>query len=201
MSRPRLPLLPLLLALALGAASRPARADDPAPGQPATPAPAAVAPAPVWHPQPLLAQPWAQRPFTPQAPLYPQRAIVDPERHSTGAMVTGIVLVSLGIIGLGTGTALAVSKQPQCTILGRSPDAPTIDDGSDRSKLPSGCPTSANQGAGMSILIGSALVAGLGIPLWIFGSQRASRYPDTASSLMRPTLLVGPGTAGLRVSF
>ena len=183
---------PLLLGLSLGTLTRPALAEGPAP-----PAPASTA---VWQPQPLNAQAWARQPYTPIVPALNRRALPGTERHSSAAMVTGIVLVGLGVVGLGVGTAVGLAAKRSCGSPGGDviePDGP----GTRSTTTFVDCPAGPGSTAGMAILVSSAVFAGIGIPLWIFGSERVSRYPDSAARLVRPTLLVGPGSAGLRVSF
>jgi hypothetical protein len=186
---------PLLLGLSLGTLTRPVLAEGPAPAQ-APPAPASTA---VWQPQPLNAQSWARRPYTPILPSLNQRALPGTERHSSAAMVTGIVLVGLGVVGLGVGTAVGLASKRSCGDPGG--DVITPDGTGTRGTTFVDCPAGPGSTAGMAILASSAVFAGIGIPLWIFGSERVSRYPDSAARLVRPTLLVGPGSAGLRFSF
>ncbi|MFO0759608.1 MAG: hypothetical protein U0359_24155 [Byssovorax sp.] len=196
---PRLaPLATLLLLLP----ALPAGADEPAPraapAPPVTPPPAAALPQ--WQPQPLFAQPWAKQPYSPTPASFRVTPLVDPDRHSKGAMIAGIVFTGVGVIGLGTGTALALAGR--CS----TSDRPVINTedttgGGATSTANPACLSNAGTAPGMSILLGSALIAGIGVPLWIFGAQRVTRYPDVARAPARPTLLVGPGTAGLRVSF
>ncbi len=193
MSMRRLALL-LALGLSLGTLSRPAHAEEPA--KPPSPAPQ---PAPaIWQPPPLGAQPWAQRPYTPIVPYVSRKALPGTERHSPGAMVTGIVFVGVAAVGLGIGTAVALGAKRSC---GFDADVPQVPGGTRDATVITECPPGTGYTVGMTILATSSVLAGIGIPLWIFGAQRASRYPDSARPFTRPTLLVGPGSAGLRVSF
>ncbi|MEO7331742.1 MAG: hypothetical protein ABI193_24415 [Minicystis sp.] len=196
MDMPRLAPL-LAFGLSVGLLVRPAHAEDPVP--PASLAP--PAPAMIWQPPPLNAQPWAQHPYAPIAPSYTRRALPGTDRHSTAAMVTGIVFVGVGVLGLGVGTAVALAGKRSCGFDTGGDGPPSPEGGPRDAPLTRECPPSAGNAVGMTLLVTSTLFAGIGIPLWIFGSQRVSRYPDTARSFTRPTLLVGPGSAGLRLSF
>jgi hypothetical protein len=82
---------------------------DAAGGAPA-PEPAPPAPAPVGAPAPVAAPPPASAPVTAPAPQAPPPTPAKGERHSTGMMVGGIVLVSLAPIALITSLTANIQK-------------------------------------------------------------------------------------------
>ena len=120
------PLLRATIAAALGAASLPAAA-QPAPSAP---------PAPHGQPMPPPAY-W----------VYAPPAL---ERRSVGAMVAGIVTVSLGGVGLLAGTSAAISARSVC--------------GS------SGC--IKQDTPGIALGVAGAVLLGAGIPTLVYGARR-----------------------------
>jgi hypothetical protein len=166
----RRPLLGLLLASTL-LSSRPALADPP-------PAPPLAPPAPTAPPSyaPPPAAPWA-------APL----AVTS--RRSSGAMITGVVLASIGALGMGIGTAIYTDAAGSCS------DSFEFDRAS--------CLRSSSDGklVGMTVLLSSAAVAAVGVPLWIFGAQKVVAPPDQQPSLRAVSVRLGPASASLHLSF
>jgi hypothetical protein len=162
----RRPLLGLLLASTLLSA-RAAHADPP---------PASLAPqaAPAGSlPQPT---PWA-------APLAGTR------RRSPGAMVAGIVLTSLGAIGMAWGTAVYVDAVGSCNEINVN-----------GMLLRNNCDNSGSKLFGMTMLLGSATGAALGVPLWIYGAEKVAAVPDDRAPV-RAAVVVGPTSAAFRVLF
>jgi hypothetical protein len=163
----RRPLPGLLLASTLLVSTAlPARAEPP----PAPLAPlAAVAPA--------TAPPWA-------APLAGTR------RRSSGAMIGGIVLTSLGALAMAIGTAADVDAISSCVV------------GTSGGQIfRTNCDNEGNKiGAMTTLLVGATAVA-FGVPMWIFGSEKVAANPDDAPPKPAAAVAIGPGTASLRLSF
>jgi hypothetical protein len=167
----RPPLLGLLLASTLLASTslsaRTALADPP----PAPLAPYAAAPA-----YPAQAAPWA-------TPLAGTR------RRSPAAMVGGILLTSLGAIGMALGTGVYVDA------------ASCADTNVAGTVVRTNCPNrSGGKLFGMTMLLGSASGAALGVPLWIYGAEKVAALPEDAAPI-RAAVVVGPASGGFRVLF
>jgi hypothetical protein len=165
----RRPLLGLLLAPTfLVAASLPARAAR------AEPPPAPLAP----YAAPATAPPWA-------APLAGTR------RRSTGAMAGGIVLTSLGAIGMAVGTASYVDTVSGCQSMVTGNDLPAAS-----------CNNGATKAFAMTMLLVSATAVGFGVPLWIYGAEKvAVTSEDQAPRPAAASVVIGPGAAALHVTF
>lgn len=161
----RRPLLGLLLASTLLASAslsaRPALAEPP-------PAPLAPSPAPPSY-SPAPAGPWV-------APLAGTR------RRSSGAMIGGIVLASLGALGMGIGTAIYV------------------DAGCSSSFESQFCSPSADKLVGMTVLLSSAVVTAIGVPLWIYGAEKVAT-PADEPPIREVSVQVGLTSATLKLSF
>ena len=167
----RRPLLGLLLASTVLASTslsaRPALADPP-------PAPLVPSAAPPSY-APMPAAPWA-------APL------AGTERRSSGAMVGGILLSSLGAIGMGIGTAIYVDSAADCSN--------NFDNGFGRPD----CSGSEGKLVGMTVLLTSAVGVAIGVPLWIYGAEKIA-IPPSEQPIREVSVRVGPGSATLHVSF
>jgi hypothetical protein len=133
------------------------------------------------------AEPGAVAPPPPNGALGwrgPRPPITEEEdsRHSTGMMVTGVILTSCGIVngltGVGFAVASAACNGELCVFF-------TI-------------------GALGFSGVGIALMS-IGIPLWVVGGgEPRSDGDESASASARtaaPTMVVGPGTIGARWSF
>ena len=170
----RRPLLGLLLASTVLASTslpaRPALADPP-------PAPLVPSGAPPSY-SPAPAAPWA-------APLAGTR------RRSSGAMIGGIFLTSLGALGMAVGTGFYVDAAAGCS---RDFD---FDIGSGRL----GCSSSDGKLVGMTLLLGSAVGAAIGVPLWIYGAEKTVIPPGEQPLMREVSVRVGPASAALHVSF
>jgi hypothetical protein len=173
----RRPLLGLLLASSMLPlfAARPALADPPP--APLTPSPA-----------PLAA--YSAPPAYPVAPAVWAAPLAGTRRRSAGAMVSGIILTSLGAIGMAVGTASYVDAVGRCTevTLGGS-------------LFRQDCNNSAGKLFGMAMLLGSASGAALGVPLWIYGAEKVAIEPDEKAPIRAAAVVVGPTSAALRVTF
>lgn len=162
----RRPLPGLLLASTLLASTTalPARAEPP----PAPLAPVAA---------PATAPPWA-------APL------AGTARRSSGVMVGGIVLTSVGALAMAIGTGAYVDVVSSCVVgtSGGQIFRTNCDDGS--GKL----------GAMTALLLGAAGVV-VGVPMWIYGSEKVAAKPDDAPPRPAASVVLGPGAATLHVTF
>jgi len=174
----RRPLLGLLLAssflLALFAA-RPALADPP-------PAPLTPYPAPLAPYAPPVAYP--STPAVTAAPLASTR------RRSSAAMVGGILLTSFGAVGMAVGTGVYVDAVGSCS---------EVNVGG--SLMRSHCNNSGAKLFGMAMLLGSASGAAVGVPLWIYGSEKVALSPAEEAPIRAAAVVVGPASAGLRITF
>ncbi|MDC0742458.1 hypothetical protein [Polyangium mundeleinium] len=133
----------------------------------------------------------------------PQPAPPRYERKSTPMMVGGILATTAGIVGVLAGSAIASTAVSQIPIYCESQFGPTI------------CETRSDetqQAVGYGILITGVVALGVGVPLWVIGSKRVPVKSDettpSAPSTTPPAapqtslrLLVGPTSAGLRVTF
>ncbi|MDI3283763.1 hypothetical protein, partial [Polyangium sp. 15x6] len=122
------------------------------------------------------------------------------ERKSTPMMIGGILATTAGIVGVLAGSAIASTAANQIPIYCDSDFGPTI------------CETRADetqQAVGYAILITGVVALGVGVPLWVIGSKRVPvKSDETTPSTTTPAapqtslrLLVGPTSAGLRVTF
>ncbi len=77
-------------------------------------------------------------------------------------MIGGVVLASLGALGMGIGTAVYVESATRCT------------NNFAREFGRADCLSASSEGklVGMTILLSSAAVAAVGVPLWIFGAEK-----------------------------
>jgi len=80
-------------------------------------------------------------------------------RRSTGMMVTGIVLVSVGA------TTMAVGSSAYAAASGCNDQIPNLEGDFGQS-----CSSRTGHATGMAILLAGSIAAGLGIPLWIVGA-------------------------------
>lgn len=168
----RRPLLGLLLASTVLASTslsaRPALADPP-------PAPLVPSAAPPSY-SPAPAAPWV-------APLAGTR------RHSSGAMIGGIFLTSLGALGMAIGTGVYVEAAAGCSR--------NFDNGTGQLS----CSSSEGKLVGMTLLLSSAVGAAIGVPLWIYGAEKTILPPDEQPLMRQVSVRVGPASAALHVSF
>ncbi len=164
----RRPLLGLLLAATFFASTsipaRTALAEPPA---------APLAP----YAAPATASPWA-------APLAGTR------RRSTGAMVGGIVLTSLGALAMAIGTAMYVDTVSGCT---ETPINGQI--------FRTNCDNAGTKLAGMTTLLVGATGVAFGVPLWIYGSEKVAKMPEDQAPRPAAAVVVGPAGATLHVTF
>ncbi len=115
---------------------------------------------------------WPPPGYGPQ-PMQPPAAT---ERRSTGMMVGGIVLLSVGGLGLVIGSSLALSSTTTCDF--------------------GGCSSSGgSQTAGYGVLIGGAIAVAVGIPLLIYGVKKVPARPD-ATAPAAAAWVGAPGGAG-----
>jgi len=118
-------------------------------------------------------------------------------------MIGGILLTTAGIVGVLAGSAVASTAANQIPIYCDSQFGPTI------------CETRADEGqqiAGYVVMVTGIVALGVGVPLWVIGSKRVpvkddektTNTPSTSTPAAPQTsvrLLVGPTSAGLRVTF
>jgi hypothetical protein len=105
-------------------------------------------------------------------------------------MIGGIVLTSLGALGMAIGTAVYVEAVGSCTEVNVGGSVVRTD-----------CKNSGPKLFGMAMLLGSASGVGLGVPLWIYGSEKVARSPETEAPIRAAAVVVGPASAALRVTF
>ncbi|WP_437292460.1 hypothetical protein [Sorangium sp. So ce426] len=166
-------------------AGAPARDAALPPSGPAAPA-GAAAPPPSGAP---LAPVAAHAPAPPAAPLT--------KRRNKGMMVTGIVLTSLGTIAL-LGGGLVIASTPSC-----SGDGCEYDPSSDPFSDDAGYEEDGAEGAGVGLVVGGLVLAGVGIPLAIVGGRKVPVQPEkqaASTPAPPPELVIGPRYAGLRWS-
>jgi hypothetical protein len=148
-------------------------------------------------------KPPAPAPATASAADPPVEPVYDPAAHgglpygtylratrgrglqSPGMMIMGIILVGVGNIVMGVGSAVYASA-------GSCGDAITPDGSPSNT-----CPTGPGHTSGMAILIAGTLGTALGVPLWVLGATPVPRVE--AASV--PELRVGPRGAMLTWSF
>jgi hypothetical protein len=110
-------------------------------------------------------------------------------------MIAGVVLTSLGAIGMGIGTAVYVDSASSCT------------NSFDGEFGQSSCLSASSEGklVGMTILLSSAAVTAIGVPLWVFGAEKVAAPRDEPPPPPPPppavSLRVGPSAAALQLSF
>ncbi|WP_441285879.1 hypothetical protein ACSRUE_25600 [Sorangium sp. KYC3313] len=157
----------------------PAGAAAPPPGGPAAPRASGAPLAPVA----------AHAPAPPAAPLT--------KRRSKGMMVTGIVLTSLGTIAI-LGGGLVIASTPSC-----SGDSCGYDTSSDPFADDTVYEEDDADGAGVGLVVGGLVLAGVGIPLAIIGGRKVPVQPEkqaASTPAPPPELVIGPRYAGLRWS-
>ncbi|WP_437322566.1 hypothetical protein [Sorangium sp. So ce381] len=130
----------------------------------------------------------AHAPAPPAAPLT--------KRRSKGMMVTGIVLTSLGTVALlGGGLVLASSSSCAGDSCGYDSSDPFADD--------EVYEEDDTEGAGVGLVVGGLVLAGVGIPLAIIGGRKVPVQPEkqaASAPAPPPELVIGPRYAGLRWS-
>ncbi|WP_437901567.1 hypothetical protein [Sorangium sp. So ce124] len=130
----------------------------------------------------------AHAPAPPAAPLT--------KRRSKGMMVTGIVLTSLGTVALlGGGLVLASSSSCSGDSCGYDSSDPFADD--------EVYEEDDTEGAGVGLVVGGLVLAGVGIPLAIIGGRKVPVQPEkqaASAPAPPPELVIGPRYAGLRWS-
>lgn len=108
-------------------------------------------------------------------------------RRSTGMMIAGILLTSVGLVGMGTGTGVFAAA-------GSCDRSPMLLSEGDSFGGGFTCGTHAQRTTGMSVLLASAITVGLGVPLWILG---ASDVPWQEGATLRGPLPSRPTWAQL----
>lgn len=104
------------------------------------------------------------------------------ERRSTGMMVGGVVLLSVGGLGLVIGSSLALSSSASTTCDFRF----------------GGCSSSSggSQTAGYGVLIGGAIAVAVGIPLLIYGAKKVPARAEDPTAPSPSAWIGAPGGAG-----
>ena len=100
----------------------------------------------------------------------------------------GIVLTSLGVLGMGAGTGIYAEASSGCST--------RFDQGSVREI----CSDSAGKLVGMTVLLTSAVVTAIGVPLWIYGAEKIAVSPSE-QPIREVSVRVGPTSAALHLSF
>jgi hypothetical protein len=120
------------------------------------------------------------------------------KRKSMPMMVSGIVLTSAGVLGVLIGSAVVASAQNAVDVYcdGGFSGAYVCDQRDDEEQM----------AVGYGVMIGGAVAAAVGIPLWVIGAKKvpAADDPDKKQdkpSAMVPIVMVGPTSATLRWSF
>ena len=145
-------------------------------------------------------------PAAAQAPAPPTEPPYDPTAHgglsygaylratrgrgleSPGMMAVGIVLVGVGNIVMGVGTAMYAAAA-DCS--GSLP--PSLGG--------AGCSPSAGHTSAMAFLMAGTVMTAIGIPLWVLGETPVPRVEAAGLGQGVPSLRVGPGGAALSWSF
>ena len=102
-------------------------------------------------------------------------------------MIGGIILTSLGALGMAIGTGVYVEAAGDCS---RSFDNGRLSCSNDEGKL-----------VGMTLLLSSAVGVAIGVPLWIYGAEKTIIPPDEQPLMRSVSVRVGPASAALHVSF
>ncbi|KYG02532.1 hypothetical protein BE20_50480, partial [Sorangium cellulosum] len=131
-------------------------------------------------------------PVAGRAPAPPPQPLT--RRRSKGMMVTGIVLTSIGAVALlGGGLAIAASSATDPDYTG-DPTDPFEEDFTYEEDA-------SAADAGVALIVGGVVFAGVGIPLAIVGGRKVPVQPEKkAASAPPPELVLGPRYAGLRWS-
>lgn len=104
-------------------------------------------------------------------------------------MIGGILLTSLGALGMGVGTAIYT-------------DAASCSPHSFDAEFQTGCPdTPGGKLVGMTVLLSSAVGSAIGVPLWIYGAEKVAALPEKPPPVQEVSVRVGPASALLHVSF
>jgi hypothetical protein len=110
------------------------------------------------------------------------------KRKSTGAMITGIVLTGLGGTTALSGLYLLSLPEPECY-------TSSYDGGAQY------CVGDDYSGMGTAFLIVGGVMAAVGVPLILYGSSRVPARRPLARRLVQPTLIVGPQSVRVRVTW
>lgn len=121
------------------------------------------------------------------------------KRKSMPMMVSGIVLTSAGVLGVLIGSAVLASAQNKVDVYcegGFGTGAYVCDQRDDEEQMT----------AGYGVMIGGAVAAAVGIPLWVIGGKKIPATDEPAKeqdkqTAMVPVVTVGPTSATLRWSF
>lgn len=125
-------------------------------------------------------------------------------RRSTGMMIAGIILTAFGAVGMGAGTGVFAAA-------GSCDPSPLARLSGDGSVFERACNTHEQRTTGMSVLLAGAIIAGMGVPLWIAGasdvpwlegaSLRAPRAAPPAWARLVPTITPAPRGASIAWRF
>jgi hypothetical protein len=145
------------------------------------------------YPYPYYGAPNAQPYSLPPAPP-------PTERKSTGMMIGGILLTTVGIGAVLVGSGLITTATNKIDVYCEGPSGPSVCEQRD---------DKTQAAAGWGLLVGGVVAIGAGVPLWIIGSKRVPVKTDstspTQSSPPSPAasvrLLVGPSSAAVHVRF
>jgi hypothetical protein len=146
-------------------------------------------------PRPSYGMPVSQVILPEQMPTYP----AETQMRSAGLVAGGVVLLSLGMVGLIAGSAMVGAHEP--TSIQSNSCFDCSFDGSGTVTTPPVILKPGFQSAGIGTLIGSVVAIGASIPLIVIGAKKVP-YVDSASPAARaakrtPSIGVGPGSATL----
>ena len=99
-------------------------------------------------------------------------------RRSTGMMVTGIVLTSVGATAMAIGTAVAAASK-RCNDRG---DFPVPEPGFGGREVGTLCSRGAGYTSGLAFLLAGTISAGFGVTLWALGGTHVPWAESSASS-------------------
>ncbi len=135
----------------------------------------------------------------PLAPLKPAATAAAPawaaplagtRRRSSGAMIGGIVLAVVGAVAMAAGTAGYAQAVGACTTTSFS-----------GSFIRSDCDNGASKLSGMTTLLVGAAAVSIGVPLWIYGSEKVAETSEDHASKPTASMRIGPTSATLQLSF
>jgi hypothetical protein len=118
------------------------------------------------------------------------------ERKSTAMMASGIALTAVGSIGILVGSALASTAGSQIDVYCELP-------GGGGAFVCEQRTDTAQQYAGIGLIVGGGLALAGGIALWVIGGKRVPVASDSAqpSPIASMRVLVGPTSAALKLQF
>ena len=140
----------------------------------------------------------AEPPLAPYAPAATAPApapawaapLAGTRRRSSGAMIGGVVLTVVGAVAMAAGTAGYTQAVGGCTEANFNGQI-----------MRTHCDNAASKLSGMTTLLVGAAVAAVGIPLWIYGSEKVAATPADEAPKPSAAMRIGPTSATLQLSF